>query len=120
MLPGLIVLLVCQLVGEFLVRALDVPLPGPILGMMIMLVVLRVRRPSRDSGLVTAPETLLHHLPLLYVPAGVGVIAYLARLRDDALPVAGGLLVSWFAGLVVTAAVTALLLRVVGAGRTVR
>jgi holin-like protein len=120
MLPGLIVLLVCQLIGEFTVRTLDVPLPGPVVGMLVMLVILRVRRPRPESGLIIAPQTLLRYLPLLYVPAGVGVIAYLARLGDDAVPIAGGLIVSWLAGLVVTASVTALLMRLFGTRRVVR
>lgn len=120
MLPGLIVLLVCQLVGELAVRAGNLPLPGPILGMLLMLGLLRARRPRAESALVTAPETLLHHLPLLYVPAGVGVVAYLSRLGRDALPVAGGLVISWLAGLVVTAGVTALVMRLSGMRRMVR
>jgi holin-like protein len=120
MLPGLIALLVCQLVGELVVRALDLPLPGPILGMLLMLVVLRVRRPGPDSSLVKAPEALLHYLPVLYVPAGVGVIAYLSRLGRDAVPIVGGLVLSWMAGLLVTAGVTALLMRLSGTQRMTR
>jgi holin-like protein len=120
MLIGLIVLLLCQLAGELVVRTFDLPLPGPVLGMVVLLVVLRVRRPRKESGLVRAPSVLLRYLPLLYVPAGVGVVAHLARLRADALPIAGGLVVSWLAALVVTAAVTALVLRLTGARRVVR
>jgi putative effector of murein hydrolase LrgA (UPF0299 family) len=52
------VLLVCQLVGELVVRVGNLPPPGPILGMLGMLAVLRVRRPRPESALVTAPETL--------------------------------------------------------------
>lgn len=118
MLNGLIVLLACQLVGELLVVSLDVSVPGPVVGMLLMLVVLQVRRPRPDAGIVRAPQTLLRHLPLLYVPAGVGVVAHLDLLGDAALPVVGGLVLSWFGGLVVTASVAALALRVTG-GRSV-
>lgn len=120
MLTGLIVLLLCQLVGELVVRTLDLPLPGPVLGMVLFFVVLRARRPRKESGLVRAPSVFLRYLPLLYVPAGVGVVAHLSRLRSDALPIAGGLVVSWLAGLVVTAAVAALVLRATGARKVVR
>lgn len=116
MLTGLTVLLACQLLGEFVVRALDLPLPGPVVGMLILFVILQVRHPRPESGLVTAPQTLLRFLPVLYVPAGVGVVAYLSRLGDDALPIAGGLVLSWLAGLLVTAGVTALLMRLTGHG----
>lgn len=120
MLTGLIVLLLCQLVGEVVVRLLGLSLPGPVLGMVLMLVVLQVRRPSRDSGLVQTPMTLLRHLPLLYVPAGVGVVAYLGRLGDEPVAVTAALAVSWLAGLVATAAVVALTLRLSGTRRVVR
>lgn len=120
MLTGLIVLLVCQLVGEVVVRSLDLSLPGPIVGMVLLLVVLQVRRPRHDSGLVRAPRALLRYLPLLYVPAGVGVVAHLDRLGRDALPITGGLVLSWLAGLVVTAAVAALALRATGARTVLR
>ena len=120
MITGLIALLLCQLVGELVVRTLDIPLPGPILGMVLMLVLLLVRRPRPGSGLVRGPQTLLRYLPLLYVPAGVGVIAHLSRLEKDALPIAGGLVVSWLAGLLVTASVAAGVLRVSGARKVVR
>jgi holin-like protein len=120
MLTGLIALLLCQLVGEVVVRSLDLPLPGPILGMVLMLVVLQVRRPRKDSGLIRVPLALLRYLPLLYVPAGVGVVAHLSRLREDALPIAGGLVVSWVAGLLVTAGVAALVLRLIGSRPVVR
>lgn len=120
MLPGLVALLGCQLVGELLVRTLGLPLPGPVVGMVLMFVVLQVRRPRTDSGLVTVPGTLLRYLPLLYVPAGVGVVTYLSRLEQDAVPIASGIALSWAAGLVATAAVTALLLRVTGARSVTR
>ena len=120
MVTGLITLLVCQLVGELVVRALDVSLPGPIVGMVLLLVVLQVRRPRRESGLVRAPQAMLRYLPVLYVPAGVGVVAYLSRLGTDALPITGGLVVSWLAGLLVTAGVAAAALRLTGARRVLR
>jgi holin-like protein len=120
MLTGLIVLLVCQLVGELVVRTLGLAVPGPLVGMVLLLVILQVRRPRPWSGLVRAPQTVLRHLPLFYVPAGVGVVAYLSRLGRDALPIAGGLVLSWLAGLLATATVTALALRATGARKVHR
>lgn len=119
-LVGLVALLVCQLVGEVVARALDLPVPGPVVGMLVFFVVLQVRRPAHESGLVRAPQTLLRHLPLLYVPVGVGVVAYLSVLGASVVPVGLGLVVSWLVGLLVTAAVTALLLRLTGQKRVAR
>lgn len=120
MVVGLIVLLVCQLAGEIVVRVLDLPVPGPVVGMLVFLVVLRVRRPAPESGLVRAPQALLRHLPLLYVPAGVGVVAFLPLLGRQAVPVTGGLVLSWAVGLLVTAGTAALLLRLGGGRKVVR
>lgn len=120
MVIGLIVLLTCQLVGELVVRTLDIPLPGPLVGMVLMFVLLQVRRPRSRSGLVRTPMALLRHLPLLYVPAGVGVVAYLSVLGGSLLPAAAALVLSWLAGLLVTAGAAALLLRLTGAGRVAR
>jgi putative effector of murein hydrolase LrgA (UPF0299 family) len=110
-LKGVLVLLACQLVGEVVVRLVGLELPGPVLGMLLFLVVLRVRRPRPSSGLVRGPGLLLSHLQLLFVPAGVGVVVYLDALRDDAWPLAAGLWLSWLLGLTVTAVVVAGLVR---------
>ena len=115
-LRGLLALLGCQLVGEVAVRLTGVEFPGPVVGMLLFLVVLRVRRPGEGSGLVAAPRLLLAHLHLLFVPAGVGIVVYLDRIRDDALPLAAGLWVSWLVGFVVTALLATWLLRYVRPG----
>jgi putative effector of murein hydrolase LrgA (UPF0299 family) len=103
MITGFIALLGCQLLGEFFVRALDIPIPGPVVGMVLLLVVLMLRKPERTAGVVRAADGLLRHLQLLFIPAGAGVVAYLAVLGAAWLPVLGGLVISWLAVLVVTA-----------------
>lgn len=111
LLKGVLVLLGCQLAGEVAVRLTGLRLPGPVAGMLIFLLVLRLRRPAQGAGLVEAPSLLLRHLQLLFVPAGVGVVVYLDTLRADALPLAMGLVLSWLAGAAVTAYVVIGLLR---------
>jgi holin-like protein len=111
--PGLLVLLGCQLVGEFLVRLLDVPVPGPVVGMVLLLALLQLWEPSKDSGVVKVAEGLLNHLQLLFVPAGVGVVQYLSVIGASAVPLVVGLVVSWAAALVTTAGVALLLFKVV-------
>lgn len=110
MITGLLALLGCQLVGEFLVRLLGLPVPGPIAGMVLLLVILQVREPHPQSGLVFVADGLLKHMQLLFVPAGAGVIQYLSVIGASAVPLVVGLLVSWLAALVSTALVVAGLL----------
>lgn len=111
MINGLLWLLVCQLVGEVVVRTLDLQVPGPVVGMALLFVLLQWRKPPEDAPTIRAADALLRHLQLLFVPAGVGVVTYLTLLRDDALPIAAGLLVSWLAGLVTVAGLVVLFRR---------
>ena len=111
MIAGLTWLLCCQLVGEVLVRATDAPVPGPVVGMVVLLVVLRVRRSADDAPVVRAADGLLSHLQLLFVPAGVGVVGYLAVLRADAVPIAVAMVGSWLLGLAVVGWTVLLLTR---------
>ena len=71
MIAGLLTLLGCQLTGEFAVRLLGVPVPGAVVGMVLLFVVLQVRRPRPDTGVVRSADALIRHLQLLFVPAGV-------------------------------------------------
>lgn len=107
MLKGIVALLGCQLVGETAVRLLGVEFPGPVVGMVLFFLVLRRLQPAEGSALVEAPSFLLKHLQLLFVPAGVGIVVYLDTIRDDALPLAAGLWLSWLVGFVLTALVVA-------------
>ena len=77
-LRGMAWLLVFQSVGELLSRGLSLPLPGPVLGMMLMLGGAALRRRARAGGRMG--ELLLAHLSLLFVPVGVGVMTHLALL----------------------------------------
>ena len=111
MIIGLLWLLGCQLVGEVLVRALDVPVPGPVVGLVLLWGVLTWRRTPDDAAVVRTGDALLTHLQLLFVPAGVGIIAFGATLRSEALPLGLALVGSWLAGLAAVGWTVSLLLR---------
>jgi holin-like protein len=91
MLHGWAVLLVFQLVGEILARAAGWPIPGPVVGMALLLVALR----GVSSG-------LLSHLSILFVPAGVGVMLHAPRLAAEWPAVVVSLVVSTAAAVAVT------------------
>ncbi|MDO9149687.1 MAG: CidA/LrgA family protein [Hydrogenophaga sp.] len=110
MIPALAILLVCQLIGEALVRTLTVPVPGPVVGMALLLLVL-VWRPSVLGAVKTTAQTLLQHLSLLFVPAGVGVMLHLQRLGDEALAIGVALVLSTLVGLASAALTMAWLMK---------
>ena len=95
-------LLVCQLAGELLVRFIALPLPGPVLGMLLLFVGLLVRG-SVPEALRQTSQFLLGHLSLLFVPAGTGIMLHVARIHTEWLPLLITLLASTFLTLLVTA-----------------
>jgi holin-like protein len=110
MIPALATLLVFQLIGEALVRALSVPIPGPVVGMALLLLAL-VLRPATLQAIKPTTQTLLQHLSLLFVPAGVGVMLHLQRLGDEALAIGVALVVSTLVGLASAALTMAWLMK---------
>lgn len=104
MLTALTGLLLCQLVGEAVVRLTHLPVPGPVLGLVLMLGFLALRR-GVPQALDTTANGMLKHLSLLFVPAGVGVLQHLARIQAEWLALTVALLVSSVATIVVTAVV---------------
>lgn len=106
MLNALTLLVSCQFVGEIIARGADLPIPGPVIGLLLLLggLLLRERmgRPTPGADLKGTAQGLLGHLGLLFVPAGVGVVTQLDVLARNWLAVAVAILVSTFAGLLVT------------------
>ena len=98
------VLLVYQLVGEVISQSLDLPLPGPVVGMALLFLTLLVRGKLAD-GLRDTADGLLRHLSLLFVPAGVGVILHLHLIQSEWKAISAALIVSTVATIAVTALV---------------
>lgn len=82
MIRALALILTFQLLGEASARALALPLPGPVAGMVLLLAVL-LAVPRLKAALRPAAQGILAHLSLLFVPAGVGVVGHLDRLGAD-------------------------------------
>lgn len=101
-LAGVTWLLLFQCAGEALAQLTGMPVPGPVLGMILLFVALLVR-PSFALVLATAADGLARHLSLLFVPAGVGVMLHLHRVADEWLPIAVALVVSTVLALAATA-----------------
>ncbi len=84
MIPNITLLLLFQLAGEIASRALALTLPGPVLG-MAGLMLLFLARPAIATRMLATTGALMSHLSLLFVPAGVGVLAH-AELLERAGP----------------------------------
>jgi holin-like protein len=110
-LTGITWLLLFQCAGEALSRLLAaVPVPGPVIGMLLLFVALRARDRVPES-VGTAADALAKHLSLLFVPAGVGVMMYFGRLAGEWIPIAVALVVSTVAAIATSALTFAALAR---------
>ncbi len=98
---GFALLLVLQSLGELLSRGLALPVPGPVVGMLLLLVALNWRL-VREPVAACAPF-LLSHLSLLFIPVAVGITSYLPLLGTYWLQLLGVIVVSTWIGLAVTA-----------------
>lgn len=102
MLAALTQLLLFQLIGEVLARSLAWSVPGPVLGMLLLLLALLWRRgPSPDMQATSAQ--LLQHLSLLFIPAGVGILVHWHRVSAEWLPIVVAMVVSTAVAMAVTA-----------------
>jgi len=103
---GLFQLLLFQAAGELVSRFLVPFIPGPVIGLVLLLAFLLLRG-AVPRDIDTVGNGILQHLGLLFVPASVGVLMFWPLLRANAGAVIAALVVS----VVATIAVTALTLR---------
>lgn len=101
MLQGLVLLLVFQFVGEGLSAWLDLPMPGNVIGMALLLLALS-RGWVKTEWLQEAAELLLSYMALFFVPAGVGVMLYFDLIGREWLPIVAATVLSTFVVMAVT------------------
>jgi holin-like protein len=106
MIQGLVQLFIFQSLGELLSRFALPFIPGPVLGLVLLLMFLLVRG-HVPVHIDTVGSTILQHLGLLFIPASVGVVLYLPLLQANAWAISAALVIS----VVATVAVTALVLK---------
>nr|WP_321983297.1 CidA/LrgA family protein [uncultured Lichenicoccus sp.] len=105
MLIAILVLLVCQLVGEASREVLGLPIPGAVVGMFLLAIVLACRGHGPRSvpvALETTAEMLISFMGLLFVPAGVGIITEAQLLGQQWIPILAAVIGSTVLSLVVT------------------
>ena len=109
MLAAFAILLLFQCLGEAVVFVLHLPIPGPVAGMLLLSAAL-IMMPRLQALVESAANTLLSHLSLLFVPAGVGIIVAAASGSGHWLAMLASVAVSTILAL----AVTGLVLRGIG------
>jgi putative effector of murein hydrolase LrgA (UPF0299 family) len=126
MIASLSLILLCQLGGEVIVRGLVLPMPGPVVGLMLLLLLLLARDrfavlargPLQGDGVESASRGLLANLSLLFVPAGVGVVQKLDLVAEHGIAIAAVLAISVVVTLLVTVATFLVASRLMARGRS--
>ena len=102
MINGLLQLLIFQALGEVLSAFLIPFIPGPVVGLVLLLAFLGWRR-QVPQAMDQVGSTILQHLGLLFVPASVGVVMFWPLLREHVWAVSAALVLSVVATVFVTA-----------------
>lgn len=106
MIPGLVQILLWQGLGELVSHFFLSIIPGPVLGLIFLLIFLIIKG-QVNSSLALVSDAFSQHLGVLFIPAAVGVILFLPQLKAHAVAVISALLIS----VVLTIVVTAIVLR---------
>jgi holin-like protein len=102
MLEGLTILIFLQFAGEILAGVTRVPIPGPVIGLGL-LAAYALWRGAIPKPVEIAGDAILKHLSLLFVPAGVGLIAFGERLLNEGIRLIIVLVLSTAITMIVTA-----------------
>lgn len=125
MLYAILTLIALQCLGDLVATALSLPLPGMIIGLILLAFSFGFRswwlgaEHAVPESLNRAAKTLHSHFGLLFVPAGAGVVANIDRLAADGLALLGAVLLATALTLAVTATVAAWRIKVVHSSDTV-
>ena len=111
MISGLVQILLFQGLGELITHFLLPLIPGPVIGLILLLGFLALRK-GVNVSLDEVAITFSRHFGLLFVPAAVGVVMFWPHLKAHAVAIAAALVVS----VILTIAVTALVLRALARG----
>jgi len=120
MLNSIFLIFFFQLVGEFIQKFLELSIPGPVIGLFLLLIMLLLSKKKYykipvnfQINLINSAENLLNYLPLLFIPVGVGVVMHLSLLEDNLVPVMLVIIIGTLLTLAVTAFIMERLLKVV-------
>ncbi len=95
-------ILLCSFIGELIKSLLGLPIPGSVVGMIILFIALESKI-LKIEDVKEAGAWLLGNLTILFVPAGVGVMVSFSALKDI-----------WYILALVSLMVTAISMGVVG------
>lgn len=113
---GLALLIVFLWLGEGIARLTQIPVPGPVLGMLLLFAGLRLYPRATPAWLEDTARRLIALLPLFFIPAGVGIF-FLPDAFSDQWPALLGAIIL---GTLLSIALTGLVLKALAANNATR
>jgi holin-like protein len=101
MIDSILILLAFQVAGESISYLFSLPIPGPVIGMLLLFIYLMVSR-REHRRLHTFSTRFLSHLALLFVPAATGIMLHFEQVGKEWMPILVALVVSTILAIVVT------------------
>ena len=105
-----LIIILVSCIGELLYYLLPLPIPATIYGLVIMLGLLIFKIVPLSAVKETA-EFLIEIMPVMFIPAGVGLIVYWPQLKNIIIPVCVIMVISSILVMLVTGKVSDLLIR---------
>lgn len=96
----LIILIIC-FIGEVLSKVMHIPLPGSIIGMVLLFICLLTGIIKLET-IQEISKFLIDHLAFFFIPAGVGLLAYVEILKKNLVPILVICFVTTFLVMIVT------------------
>ena len=103
-------LVALNIAGEYLASWMHLPLPGNLVGMLILLALLSTRV-VRVEWFAASAAIFTRHLAFFFVPIAVGLMAYGTLLRTEGAAILATLIASAVVGIMVTGGTVSRLLR---------
>ena len=113
MLRAIFIIFFYQLLGEALKKFFEMRIPGPVIGLILLLITLIFLKRYKTrainnlkSDVLNTSNYILSYLSLLFVPIGVGVVMHLSYLENNLFKV----LIIIFISTILTIGITAFLM----------
>ncbi|SHJ97969.1 holin-like protein [Clostridium cavendishii DSM 21758] len=82
LLRELLIILAIYFAGEIIAKGLNLPVPGNIIGMILLLILLCTNIVKLNM-IETVSKFFLDHLAFFFIPAGVGLLTSIAVIKDS-------------------------------------
>jgi holin-like protein len=111
MLRSLFIIFFYQLLGEAIQKFFDINIPGPVIGLILLLLtfIFFSKKFTQSKKIIKEISAISHqiinYLSLLFVPIGVGVVMHINYLGDNLFTIFSIIIIGTLATLVFTAIV---------------